>query len=384
MSVLQALVAAQGQADERLMRSADYAANAWGGMMESRVYKAAGKDLINLMETTPPDKDITAVDIMKIAQKWKLSESSMQKLMDHMKASGALDFDLMQRKAARMQLQDKEAVRRAEPDIKRAMTQSSMESAMNQLNSLYPGKPGDEDYLPLSGILEPMKTMSEINKINKAGELTDWQQIQALQNERKIDAIERKTDAQINALGKKDKSDDKVYPTTFVDDVTGLPMVIDRDGNMRPATTTLGTKPVPRPSALTPESAAKARLIKQAVGYMPQIKKMYLGSDPQKPVVDKGLVATAELRIPKTRGRQASTLILDAVEAKLRAESGAAVPKEEVARMAKRFIPSALDSDETVIMKLNNLEGFLSGTQELMDTGRGNKDAGGMDQFWTK
>lgn len=384
MSVLQALVAAQGQADERLMRSADYATNAWGNMMESRVYKAAGKDLINLMESTPPDKDITALDVMKIAQKWKLSEGSMQKLMDQIKDSGALDTALMQRKAARMQLQDKEAVRRAEPDIKRAMTQSSMESAMNQLNSLYPGKPGDEDYLPLSGILEPMKTMSEVNKINKAGELTDWQQIQALQNERKIDAIERKTDAQIDALGKKDKSDDKVYPTTFVDDVTGLPMVIDRDGNMRQATTTPGTKPVPRPSALTPESAAKARLIKQAVGYMPQIKKMYLGSDPQKPVVDKGLVATAELRIPKTRGRQASTLILDAVEAKLRAESGAAVPKEEVARMAKRFIPSALDSDETVIMKLNNLEGFLSGTQELMDTGRGNKDAGGMDQFWTK
>ena len=175
MSILNALVAAQGQADERLMRSANYAANAWGGMMERRVYKAAGQDLINLMESTPPDKDITASDVMKIAQKWKLSEESMQKLMQQVKDSGALEVSQMQRRAARQQMQDQDAVRRAEPAIKRAMTQPSMESAMNQLNSLYPGKPGDEDYLPLSGILEPMKQMAEIKKAETKGEMTEFQ-----------------------------------------------------------------------------------------------------------------------------------------------------------------------------------------------------------------
>lgn len=110
MSVLQALVAAQGQADERLMRSADYAANAWGGMMESRVFKAAGQDLINLIESTPPDKDITALDVMKIAQKWKLSEGSMQKLMDQIKDSGALDFAQKQRRFAMEEMRRKDAL----------------------------------------------------------------------------------------------------------------------------------------------------------------------------------------------------------------------------------------------------------------------------------
>lgn len=167
MGVLNALAAVNP--DEEYRKTTGALINSVTAGLRNKVFKAAGQDLINLMESTPPDKDITALDVMKIAQKWKLSEESMQKLMQQVKDSGALEVSQMQRRAARQQLQDQDAVRRAEPAIKRAMTQPSMESAMNQLNSLYPGKPGDEDYLPLSGILEPMKTMSEIQKNLGAG-----------------------------------------------------------------------------------------------------------------------------------------------------------------------------------------------------------------------
>lgn len=64
-----------------------------------KVYKAAGKDLLNLMKTKPDG--VEAKDIMDIALKWKLSEQSIQTLFSMMKESGALDkarFDAQQAK----------------------------------------------------------------------------------------------------------------------------------------------------------------------------------------------------------------------------------------------------------------------------------------------
>jgi hypothetical protein len=80
---------------------------------------------------------------------------------------------------------------------------------------------------------------------------------------------------------------------------------------------------------------------------------------------------------PGTRGRELRTLLLDAVEAKLRAESGAAVPEPEVKRAAKRFIPSLADSANNVKIKLDNLEAYLKGTTAKINTGRGGNNGNG-------
>lgn len=98
MGVLNALAAVNP--DEEYRKTTGALINSVTAGLRNKVFKAAGQDLINLMESTPPDKDITALDVMKIAQKWKLSEESMQKLMQQMDQSGALAFTQKQRRFA--------------------------------------------------------------------------------------------------------------------------------------------------------------------------------------------------------------------------------------------------------------------------------------------
>ena len=116
---------------------------------------------------------------------------------------------------------------------------------------------------------------------------------------------------------------------------------------------------------LTPDQAAKVQLIQQALSYMPAIREGIFGVDPKNPKIDRTDILNIELRTPFTKGRELSTMILDAVEAKLRLESGAAVPDSEVKRMAKRFIPQTADNDNTIKIKINNLEKYL---KEIADT----------------
>lgn len=69
---------------------------------------------------------------------------------------------------------------------------------------------------------------------------------------------------------------------------------------------------------------------------------------------------------PGTKGRQARSAMLNAINAQLRAESGAAVPEEEVDRAFERFVPSPLDDDATKQQKLDSLNSLLTGTLELV------------------
>jgi hypothetical protein len=163
-----------------------------------------------------------------------------------------------------------------------------------------------------------------------------------------------------------------IVQSTFVDPKTGLPLVFDKNTQTyKVAQVEGGGGVTAKPGAPSPEKAAKEQLVSQALSYMPDIKQMILGADfENKPSVDRSTVLNAETRMPFTKGRQASTLILDAVEAKLRAESGAAVPETEVKRIAKRYIPQVADDDATIIMKLNNMEKFLQGTQDKMQMGK--------------
>lgn len=109
--------------------------------------------------------------------------------------------------------------------------------------------------------------------------------------------------------------------------------------------------------------AAKAELLNQGISDMAEFKGMLIDKDGK---VNRGIIAGMSIPgttgLPGTDARIAYSLISNAIEAKLRAESGAAVPKEEVTRMADRFVPSPLDSDATIMSKMRRMEAFLRGS----------------------
>jgi hypothetical protein len=114
---------------------------------------------------------------------------------------------------------------------------------------------------------------------------------------------------------------------------------------------------------MTPENAAKTELLNQGMADMAELKEMIFKPDGS---VDRDVVLGMSVPgfagAPGTDSRIAYSLIYNAVEAKLRAESGAAVPETEVKRMAARFIPSPLDNDETIRSKVRRMEAFLRGS----------------------
>jgi hypothetical protein len=75
-------------------------------MVEGLVYRAAGKELLQLMETKP--EGVEAKDLMGLAQKYKLNDDSLQKLFQQVQASGALGLAQEQAKERRKEAARKE------------------------------------------------------------------------------------------------------------------------------------------------------------------------------------------------------------------------------------------------------------------------------------
>lgn len=180
MSILDSLVRAQGQADERLVNSTQYAANAWGGLMEGLVYKAAGKELLTMMESKPDG--LEAKDIMGLAQKYKLNEESLNKLFGMVKESGGLTAMNEQLRAVREARESRERVKGAQPAMKRALSSAtntgkfSLESYMNQMGSLHPELTAEE-------ALGPAKAYADVENAASKGEMTDYQAASLMQRQ---------------------------------------------------------------------------------------------------------------------------------------------------------------------------------------------------------
>ena len=85
--------------------------------------------------------------------------------------------------------------------------------------------------------------------------------------------------------------------------------------------------------------------------------------------IDRTTLFTSNLfgGIPFTEGRDVNRMIEDAVETKLRLETGAAANKDEVKRIAQRFRPSTADSDETIKGKLDGLERYMQQSFNVLD-----------------
>jgi hypothetical protein len=128
-------------------------------------------------------------------------------------------------------------------------------------------------------------------------------------------------------------------------------------------------KPAPKGSlvdvnvgGMTPEQAAKTQLVDTAISDLTTFRGMILPGGKVDRAMVLGLNTPGFAGAPGTDARTAYSLIYNAIEAKLRAQSGAAVPEIEVEREVARFVPSPLDNDATIKSKLDRLEGFLKGT----------------------
>ena len=122
------------------------------------------------------------------------------------------------------------------------------------------------------------------------------------------------------------------------------------------------------PKGLEPTAAARAQGAKQGIQLIRGVRNQLVDEQGN---VDRTLVATMNANIPFTEGRKLRQQYLDSLEARIRIESGAAVPQEEIERLAARFMPSVLDSDEAIIDKMNRAEQFFAGTLQLIEFGRG-------------
>lgn len=122
----------------------------------------------------------------------------------------------------------------------------------------------------------------------------------------------------------------------------------------------LGVEPIPggNKDTMSPEAAAKVQLLETALSSAEDFRGYIVNQDGS---VNRGNILTLYGNIPFTRGREANVFLLDSIEAKLRAESGAAVPETEVARAGRRFKPHPFDKNSTVKIKSDLLIAFLQG-----------------------
>lgn len=85
--------------------------------------------------------------------------------------------------------------------------------------------------------------------------------------------------------------------------------------------------------------------------------------------VDRKRVFEMWSRFPYSKGREMKDDIMKALDAKIRAMTGAAITADEVPFYEKQYIPSPLDSDEQIKSKLKALKSFLQSSKEMMAPG---------------
>lgn len=131
------------------------------------------------------------------------------------------------------------------------------------------------------------------------------------------------------------------------------------------ATVTPLTERQPRPLPFS--DAAKLAATRQALDTFRGVKAKILNKDG---TPNRAIILQMDANIPFTQGRQIRQELADAYEARIRSESGAAVPQSEIERMERRLTPTSLDSDDGVRSKLDRAEAFFEGTLQLFDIGR--------------
>ena len=127
--------------------------------------------------------------------------------------------------------------------------------------------------------------------------------------------------------------------------------------------------PIGEQKPKSPEAAGKIAALAGAKEGMIEIKRRLLDEDGS---INRTLLTTMVTSIPFlgkgipfTEGRELRSVFEDAIEAKLRAETGAAAPEPEKVAILERFLPSLLDDDATILSKMDRLMTFLDTALDL-------------------
>lgn len=113
------------------------------------------------------------------------------------------------------------------------------------------------------------------------------------------------------------------------------------------------------------EASAKIALANQGLGHVEAITSKFINSDGS---VNRDLVILSNAPGGGFgEGRQIRATFLDALDARARAATGAAMPDSEVANYTRMYFPSYLDNDATIKDKLKRLKGFLKDYMEALD-----------------
>ena len=126
----------------------------------------------------------------------------------------------------------------------------------------------------------------------------------------------------------------------------------------------------------TPEQAGKAAMVEASIASADALDALLFDTDEDGNIdfanPNRKNIAGMTLNpfsggVPFSVGRTAHVRMRNMIEAKIRIESGAAVPETEVVRALDRFQPSLLDSNETILVKRQLLRDYFTTAKSLYD-----------------
>ena len=118
------------------------------------------------------------------------------------------------------------------------------------------------------------------------------------------------------------------------------------------------------------EQAGRLAMLRTARGGLAEARRVFTQSWGPGGTLQQAIVPEFMSEWSGTVGRARRT-ITAAIEAALRAMTGAAAPDTEVRRYEDLFMPHAGDRPETVRQKLANLEAFMNNAENVIMQGRG-------------
>jgi hypothetical protein len=119
----------------------------------------------------------------------------------------------------------------------------------------------------------------------------------------------------------------------------------------------------PKEEKRTPEEAGRISGLLQAQEIGTQLTTKFV--DPESGAVNRKLVMTAFGRVPGTEGRKVRNDMAIAVDAVLRARTGAGVNATEMKEVVEQFMPSPLDSDDGIKSKMMRFNQFVNGALDV-------------------
>ena len=139
----------------------------------------------------------------------------------------------------------------------------------------------------------------------------------------------------------------------------GFQIINSRTG--QPMTNPVQTKHPPMPAA---ETASKVTLAMEAQKMMPKIKGIIWKNGKY----NKDAVYQATLPFGGVgEGRELKSMFMDALDARIRAATGAAVTKEEWPAYFRMYLPQILDTEALAKDKIKRLENFMESYLETLD-----------------